>query len=66
MDSHECYMAAKYGTTKAERDEATKTLVDEYGFCTHYAGYTCDRDFPKACPACIKRTFTLQRAKEAR
>jgi hypothetical protein len=61
---HAIYMTAKYGETKSERDDAVKILVDEYGFCTHYPGYTCDRDFPKACPACIKRTFTLQRSRE--
>jgi hypothetical protein len=36
-----------------ERDKAIKTLVD-MGFCTHYPGFTCDEDFPAACPECIR------------
>jgi len=30
-------------------------LLSDYGHCTHYPGYTCDKGFPEACPACIKR-----------
>ncbi|MEN6421633.1 MAG: hypothetical protein ABFD76_06755 [Smithella sp.] len=33
------------------------------GFCTHYPGYTCDKDWPKECPACIRR-WLLQKARE--
>ncbi len=39
---------------KAERDAAVKYMA-ELGFCTHYPGYTCDKEFPAACPKCISR-----------
>jgi hypothetical protein len=59
------FEAARNGRTKEERDKAIKILADD-GYCTHYPGYTCDRDFPKACPACIKRCFDLEKARAAR
>ena len=54
---------ARTGVTWEERDTAVRELV-ELGYCTHYPGYTCDRDFPEACPACIKRCINLQKARE--
>lgn len=33
-------------------------LVSDYGYCTHFAGFTCDKDFPKECPKCIVKYFT--------
>jgi predicted Zn-ribbon and HTH transcriptional regulator len=33
--------------------KAAKALVD-LGHCTHYPGFTCDADFPAACPECIE------------
>jgi hypothetical protein len=32
-------------------------LVSDYGYCTHFAGFTCDKDFPKECPKCITNYF---------
>lgn len=34
--------------------ELIQKMVDD-GFCTHYPGYVCDKGFPKACFACIKK-----------
>lgn len=39
--------------TLKERAEVVKKLADSGEFCTHYPGYTCDKGFPAACPACI-------------
>ena len=37
-------------------EKAAATLgAPNNGFCTHYPGYICDRDWPKECPACIKK-----------
>lgn len=44
--------------TKPKYNEALKIaskLLSDLGTCTHYPGYTCDKGFPEACPACIKR-----------
>lgn len=30
-------------------------MVSDYGFCTHYPGYTCDKGFPEACAGCIQQ-----------
>ena len=38
--------------TLDERAEIVAEMV-EGGFCTHYGGYVCDRDFPTACAPCI-------------
>lgn len=38
-----------------QADEAQLKALAESGFCTHYPGYTCDKNFPDACPKCIKR-----------
>lgn len=35
--------------------KAVALEMSDDGFCTHYAGYTCDKDFPEACPKCIAR-----------
>ena len=56
---------ARNGATKAERDKAVLELV-EAGYCTHYPGYTCDQEFPAACPTCIKRCLNLEKAREAK
>ena len=32
-------------------------LVSDYGYCTHFAGFTCDKDFPEECPKCITNYF---------
>jgi hypothetical protein len=40
-------------TTKPKRKELASEMANG-GFCTHYAGYTCDKDFPDACPKCIE------------
>lgn len=37
-------------TVKVKAAEMTSN-----GFCTHYAGYTCDKEFPAACQKCIER-----------
>lgn len=42
---------------------ASKFLAD-MGQCTHYPGYICDKKFPEACPACIKR-YLLKKSQEA-
>jgi hypothetical protein len=36
--------------------ELSKTLAED-GCCTHYPGYTCDKNFsdPAVCPKCIYR-----------
>lgn len=34
--------------------KATALEMADDGFCTHYGGYTCDKDFPEACPKCIE------------
>ena len=39
--------------TLNERNEKIKTMVNN-GFCTHYAGYICDRNYPEACHKCIE------------
>ncbi len=43
---------------------ATKWL-DAAGGCTHYPGYTCDKDFTQSgvCAACLRRHF-LKMARE--
>lgn len=56
---------ARNGATKEERNEAVLELVKS-GYCTHYPGYTCDRDWPKACSNCIKRCFSLEKARKAK
>lgn len=61
----ELLFIARNSKIKAERDQAVNQLV-ENGYCTHYPGYICDREFPKACPNCIKRTFNLEKARAAR
>jgi hypothetical protein len=43
-------------------DIASKLFADS-GFCTHYHGYTCDKGFPMACPACIRK-WLLKKARE--
>jgi hypothetical protein len=35
--------------------KTTALEMSDDGFCTHYAGYTCDKDFPEVCPKCIER-----------
>ena len=38
--------------------ERAARILAKQGNCTHYAGFTCDKDFisdPKVCPACLKR-----------
>ena len=40
-------------------------LLADLGACTHYPGYTCDKGFPEACPACIKR-WLMKKAREDR
>jgi hypothetical protein len=57
----------EYGTLVKElrHDNATlkkallgiSKLVSDYGYCTHFAGFTCDKDFPKECPKCITNYF---------
>ena len=42
---------------------ASKFLSDS-GYCTHYPGYLCDKGWPGACPACIKR-YLLRKSKDA-
>lgn len=40
---------------EAIAEKAAATLgAPNNGFCTHYPGFVCDRDWPKECPACIK------------
>jgi len=39
---------------KGALSKAAKMLADA-GHCTHYPGYTCDKDFPAACPECISK-----------
>jgi predicted Zn-ribbon and HTH transcriptional regulator len=39
---------------KGALSKAAKMLADA-GQCTHYPGYTCDKDFPAACPECISK-----------
>jgi hypothetical protein len=41
-------------TDKAKIKAVALQMSDD-GFCAHYAGYTCDKDFPKVCPKCIER-----------
>lgn len=42
----------KLGSTETNK-EIAKRFMDE-GFCTHYAGFTCDKDFTNgACYRCI-------------
>jgi hypothetical protein len=46
------------GKKKPKYNDALKlasNLLSDLGTCTHYPGYTCDKGFPEACPACIKR-----------
>lgn len=59
------YAAAYEATSKTERDEAVKQLMGA-GYCSHYAGYTCDRNFPDACMNCIKWTINLHKARKIR
>jgi hypothetical protein len=47
-------MAGRAQAAEKLAEMAVKTLV-EAGHCTHYPGYTCDKDWPKACAKCIKR-----------
>jgi hypothetical protein len=41
-------------TDKAKVKEKAIEMTED-GFCTHYPGYTCDKDFPEECPKCIGR-----------
>jgi hypothetical protein len=57
---HECPCKLNFDARTAERDQlaadldrAIKALVD-LGHCTRYPGFTCDADFPAACPECIR------------
>ena len=43
------------------RKEIDKALAEHD--CTHYPGYTCDRDFPAACEACWA-SWLLRSSKE--
>lgn len=43
---------------------ATKLLAD-LGQCTHYPGYVCDKEWPEACPDCIKR-WLLKKSQEVK
>lgn len=56
------YAKAYQATNKHDRDEAVRQLIDA-GYCTHYSGYTCDRDFPAECANCIKWTINLHKAR---
>lgn len=38
-------------------------LLTDLGCCIHHPGYICDKDFPAACPACIRR-WLLKKARE--
>lgn len=42
--------------------------LEQAGACTHYAGYTCDKDFtkPGVCAACIRRHMLKLAKEEAR
>ena len=35
-----------------ERIKKVAEMIED-GYCTHYPGYVCDKDFPAACSACI-------------
>ncbi len=37
-------------------------VLNETDYCTHYPGYTCDKDFPAECPECIIEYFMQQAA----
>ncbi|MEA5016137.1 MAG: hypothetical protein VB099_16420 [Candidatus Limiplasma sp.] len=51
---------------EAIAEKAAATLgAPNNGFCTHYPGYICDRDWPKECPACIKKWLEGGPADEA-
>ena len=44
-------------------DKEMARALSDMGFCTHYPGYTCDKDWPSACPKCIRRWLS-QKAEE--
>ena len=44
------------GMTLKERAELIAAMI-ESGFCTHYPGFVCDKDFPAACAPCITAWF---------
>lgn len=56
----------RYQISDAALSIAAKWL-EQAGACTHYAGYTCDKDFttPGVCAACIRRHM-LKLAREAK
>jgi hypothetical protein len=49
--------------TLKERQEIIEKLVKN-GFCTHYPGYVCDRDWSRACNKCINSWVIKNGTKE--
>jgi hypothetical protein len=46
-------------TAREKKLDKALTIASQFlsdaGTCTHYPGYICDKGFPTACPACIRR-----------